>query len=274
MVGSAQPKELIDQGAIAITPREDFLVLKEKYATGGLSKEDLYRYLNIVKASGDDNEAAKVFETYFLLSPAVSGDMFKMITSYVNSTSHKAFEYLIANRKDFASNTEKEKVDGYIKSMYMNEFRRRKYADDAQYQAAKKLLKEKMEIDEKEELRLDTDHYLAVADEKKYMEYCTKLFNKYYKNDDFEISNIVGGGFRLVQNKEFIATTRKWAQRALSLKDNSLNNATLAMVYAKEKNKKMALKYINASLEASKRDNDGYIPKIEMFKKEIIEGKY
>jgi lipoate-protein ligase A len=111
-------------------------------------------------------------------------------------------------------------------------------------------------------------------DEKNYMKAATTLFDRYYKNDDEAISLLLGSAQRIVKDKAFVQTTRQWALHALSLKDNSLNNLSLALVYAKEKNREMAVKYVDASLAVSKRDNDGYAGRIEMFKKDILDGKW
>ena len=68
-------------------------------------------------------------------------------------------------------------------------------------------------------------------------------------------------------------STLVWAKRALAIKDNALNNATLALMYNKLHNRELALKYINISLADCKRDGDTYGDRILLFKKTIEEGK-
>ena len=66
-----------------------------------------------------------------------------------------------------------------------------------------------------------------------------------------------------MDNCQRLGRARGW------IKDNALNNATLAIVYKKLKKKEMALSFIDKALSDCKRDNETYGERIELFKKEI-----
>lgn len=275
VTGSADAKEFIDQGKLALTPRNDYAVLKEKYDKNELGKEDLYRYLLLVKAKGDDKAAAGVFDKYFASNTAITADMFNMIKSYTDDSHSPAFTYLEQHRDEFAALAGKDKVEEYIHHFIVREYEYKQYSDEAAYQTAMQELKTRVPLSEQEALNIDVNHYLEANDEDHYMKAATKLVKIFVANkNDLEISNILGGGIRLVKSANNTLITKQWAQQALAIKDNSLNNATLAMVYKKLKDKTSALKYIDLSLAASTRDNDGYAPRIEMFKKEIQDAVY
>jgi thiol-disulfide isomerase/thioredoxin len=275
VVGSADAKEFIDQGTLALTPRNDYAILKDKYEKNELGKEDLYRYLLLVKAKGDDKAAAGVFDKYFVSNAAISADMFTMIKSYTNDSHSPAFIYLEQHREEFGSLAGKDKVEEYIHHFIVREYEYKQYSDEAAYKTAIQELKTRVSLSEQEELNIDTNHYLEANDEDNYMKAATKLVKIYAaNNNDLEISNILGGSMRLVKLDSNTLITKQWAQQALAIKDNSLNNATLALICKKLKDKTMALKYIDLSLAASVRDNDGYAPRIEMFKKEIQDAVY
>ncbi len=274
LTSSMDVKELIEHGKMALTPQDDYEKLKAGFLKNELDKDDLYRYLVIVKTKGDNREADKVFERYFDKVAKIDGETFDLITNNAGSTRSNAFQYLEQHRNDFAAVVGKEKIDGYIRNEYLQEFQldvwRKTYPEVGAYQAAKKLLQSKIALTEKEELNFDSNYYLAMGDEENYMSASKKLVEKYYYNDDFQISNVLGGSSRLITANKNILIAKGWAEHALSLKDNSLNNATLALIYKKLKDKTMALKYINLSLEASKRDKDGYDERIGSFKQEIL----
>ncbi|MHA4807895.1 thioredoxin family protein [Flavitalea flava] len=274
VLGSTQPKELIDQGTIALTPRNDLKELQERYNKNELNKEEWFRYLNLVKAKGDDEETFKVFEKYLALYPEISADMYNKITSYVNAPGNPAFQYLQVHNKEFGALVGQDTVDNYVRTMLVADFRYKKFADDHAYFAAKKELNAIVPLSEKEALSLDTDHYWRLKDEVNYMKYSILMVDRYYHNDDHELSNCIGGSLGFVSERKNWLIILQWAQRALAIKDNSLNNCSMALVYDKLKDKPAALKYANTSLAVSKRDNDGYAPRIEMFKKQIEEGKY
>jgi thiol-disulfide isomerase/thioredoxin len=273
VLGSADAKEFIDQATIALTPSSDYPVLKEKYEKDELSREDLYRYLLLVKAKGDDKAAGDVFDKYFALNTLVSADMYKMITSYNHSSKTPAFAYLEQHRADFAAVAGKEKVEEYIHEFLIREYEYKTYADEAAYRAAIGELKGRIELSEKEALNIDANHYWGMLDETNYLKYAGVLVKKYYWNDDHELSNVLGS-VRFVKDEGNLKMMLPWAKRAVALKDNSLNNITLAMLYNKLQDKKMALKYADASLAASKRDGDGYEVRIIPMRKEIEEAKY
>jgi hypothetical protein len=203
----------------------------------------------------------------------VNEDSYKMITNYARSTDNTAFQYLEDHKQEYAAAVGKEKVEKYVHRMIVDDFLFRKYPGEEAYQAAKQSLKTKMEVSEKDELSMDIDHYLAANDEINYMRCASLLVNRYYYNDDHELSNILGGSTRIIKDPAFMDSTLVWAKRALAIKDNALNNATLALMYNRLHNRELALKYINISLADCKRDGETYEQRILMFKKTIEEGK-
>jgi thiol-disulfide isomerase/thioredoxin len=271
VMGSTDPEVLITQGKIAITPGANLETLKAKYAGNTLSKEELFQYLNLVKARGDDKEAAGLFDQYFKqVDHTISPGLFKLITGYVENSDNTAFKYVEEHRKDFETVEGKEKVTKYVEGMLLAEVKYGKYASEAEYKTAKLLLKSRMTVNEKEELDLDANYCYNVQDEAGYMKYSKILVERYLWNNDFEISNVLGS-IRWIKGTENLQLMKKWAERALSLKDNSLNNATVAMAYSALKDKANAVKYIDAAIAASERDKDGYINNIAALKKQITD---
>ena len=273
VVGETGPSELIDQAKIALTPNGDLAALKEKHNNRTLSKEELLRYTNLMKASGDDKKAAGLFDEYFAIAPATDEASYKMITNYARSTENTSFQYLEQHRQGFAALVGAQKVEAYIRRMITSDFIYHKYPTEEAYQEAKKTLKTKIRVDEQTELDMDMNHYMSAGNETGYMQMASLLINRYYYNNDREISNILGGCLHFVKKPANIDSALVWAQRALAIKDNFMNNATLAMVYNKQKKKDLALKYIDASLADCRRDGDTYEQQILNFRKMIEEGK-
>jgi thiol-disulfide isomerase/thioredoxin len=271
VMGSTDPEVLITQGKIAITPGANQEVLKAKFEKQQLSKAELFQYVNLVKARGDDKEAAGLFDQYFKqIDTKVTPELFRLITGYAGYSNNAAFQYVEAHRSEFETVVGKEKVKQYLEGILLPEVKYAKYASEAEYKAAKLLLKSRMTIDEKEELDMDANYCYNIQDEAGFMKYSELLVTRYLWNNDFEISNVLGS-IRWIKDPAHLQTMKTWAERALALKDNSLNNATLAMAYSALKDKANALKYIDAAMAASERDKDGYINNIAGMKKQMME---
>jgi len=276
-IGSSTGSEFIAQGKVALTASPDeFAELKAKYLKNELNKDELYKYFIRVKALGKDKEINEVFDKYFAIAANVSMEMFNEITDNVNSPDSKAFVYLEQHREGFYNVAGKEKVDKYIRNTYIEDVEYNRYKSNEEYLAAMDKLKTKVNLTEKEALNIDANYYCATKDKDHYMVAASKLATNYYylNKDDFQLSNLIGGASRFALSNDEWLTVKSWAEHALSIKDNALNNASLALVYKNLKNKEQALAYINKSLEDCRRDNETYASRIEMFKKEIENAVY
>lgn len=278
LVGSTDVKDFLEHGKMALSPQGDYEKLKAKFVKNELTNDELYHYFMRVKSRGDIPETDKVFDYYLEKVAAVDAATYDLIVKQVSATDSKGFRYIEQHREGFRTAVGIEKVEGYIKKMYQDEFQSKvwykSYKTLAEYLEAKAVLKSKVQLTPKEDLGYDTDFYLRTGDEENYMANAKKLVETYYYNDDRQISNVLGGGSRLVKAEKNLLITKIWAERALALKNNFINNASLAMVYQKLKNKPMALKYINIAIAQCKQEKNGYEERAEMLKKEIEEAVY
>lgn len=273
VVGSSDVQELLAQGKLALEPQSDYAVLAERFKKDVLTKEEMLRFLHIEKAKGDDKATSKVFDAYLAKFPATDAAVFGMIKDNVRSSASPSFKYLEANRKAFSAAAGEKEVDAYIRDFLIKEVQYSGKASDADYAVMIKDLKTKLKLSEKELMELAAARAYETKDEAAYMKASTALVEKYYYNDDHELSNTLGGAYRFVKEKQHILVLKKWAERALAIKDNSLNAMTLAFIYDMLQDKTNALKYADHSLAASIRDGDGYAERIKSFRKEIETGK-
>ena len=276
-LGSSTADEFIGQGKIALTASPNELAeLKDKYLKNEMTKDELYKYFLRVKAAGNDKETSEVFDKYFAFAANVSAEMFNTISANVYSPDSKAFIYLERHHDEFANLAGKEKVDNFIRKTYIEDVEYNRFKSNEEFQEAMAKLKAKVNLTEKEELNIDANYYCTTKDKDRYIAAASKLATNYYylTNDDFQLSNLIGGAYRFDLNKDEWLTVKGWAEHALAIKDNALNNASLAMVYKGMKDKEQALKYINKSLEDCQRDKETYASRIAMFKKEIEDAKY
>jgi thiol-disulfide isomerase/thioredoxin len=272
--GAENAQELIKHGKVALNPQEDYERLKEKYARNELGKEELYRYMIIVKAKGKEAELNGIFDSYFGLFNQASKEAFEMMEEYVNSSDSKSFKYLQAHRKDFDHLAGKKQVDSFMKKVLFRElgaqfFYYNKSEPLDRYMAAKAALKLKVSLTEKEELELDKSYYQQAKDEDNFMRTAAVLMKKYSYDNDEEISMILGGAY-IVQKEANLLLLKKWAEMAVAIKDNSLNYLSLAMIYDRLNDQASALKYIDLCTAASKRDDDGKVDMIAQFKQRIL----
>ncbi|MDR6785157.1 thiol-disulfide isomerase/thioredoxin [Pedobacter africanus] len=276
LTSSTDVKELIEQGKMALTPRNDYEQLKIKFAANELGKEDLYRYYIIVKTKGDAKEAMQVFDRYFEVVATVNAETFDLIKENVSSTDSKPFKYLEQQKKEFSAALGRKKIESYIRNEYLKEFRQKvwynTYKTTEAYEQVRAELTQQVKLTEKEQLDFDADFYMVKGDEDRFVASAGKLIDKYCDKDDVKISNILGGAVRIVKKQENLLVIKKWAEKALSIKNNFINNATLAMVYKSLKNKHMAIKYIDVAIEQCRLEKNGYEERAGQMKKEIASG--
>lgn len=275
LIGTQGAQQLIGQGTLALHPQVDYTILKEKYANNQLSKDDVLRYMLLVKAKGSDKEASFVFDRYIGMIDAPSAEVLKMIKEYIVSTDSKAFEYLTSHRIDFEKIADKKDLDVYISQLVFNEFKEKYVFTKTSledFKIAKANLISTRPMTEKDQLQLDNDYYWQQRDENGYMKSSGAMIDKYYKTDDFQIANYLGGALRLpVKEKGNLLLMKEWAEKAVAIKNNSMNNITLAMIYKELRDKSNAMKYVDLGISASKRDNDSahFIEMIDIVKKDI-----
>lgn len=266
--------ELIKQGEIALTPRNDYAELNTKYLKDELNKSDLYRYLLIVKTKGNARQLNEVLEKYVVLFPDVSINTFNAIAENVRNPDSKAFNFVEQHCDEFGKVAGKDKVDGFIRKTYINDANYKNYKSEEDYVAAINSLKLKINLTEYEELTIANNHYYQSNDRDRFMAGASILAAKYDNNDEGALSLLIGGSFRFNLTKDGLLIVKSWAERALALNNNSVNALSLAMVYKSLKNKEQALKYINQALENSLRDKDNEEGHLAVFKKQIEDEAY
>jgi hypothetical protein len=272
--GSMSVTELINKGKIALTNQDDFDQLKVKYLKDELNKDDLYRYLMIVKMKGSSKDLNEVLDKYVILNPVIDSNMFNTISGNLEYTVTPAFIFLEKNRDEFARLVGRDKVEELIRRLYTKGIGLKAFKDEEDYITTISELNQKICLTEKEQLIIASDHYYQVRDSKNFMAATAALATKYYQNDDEALSLKIGSSFGFNLDQNDLLTVKSWAERAISLKNNTVNALSLAMVYFNLKNKEQALKYINIAFENSLRDKDNEEGHLAVFKKQIEEGKY
>lgn len=272
--GAETAEELIKHGKIALNPQEDYERLKDQYAKNELGKNDLFRYMIILKAKGNLAGVNEAFDGYFKYINKPGKEVFELMKEYVSSSNSTAFKYLQSHKNEFYGQAGKKETDAFMKNILLNElaaqfFYYNKKEPLEHYLAAKAALKTKVSLTEKEELEMDKSFYSNAKDEDNYMKKAAMLVKKYSYDNDEELSMILGEAYLLKKN-ENLQLFKQWAEIAVALKDNSLNYIGLAMICDRLNDKTNALKYIELGIAASKRDDDGKVEQIEQFKQQIL----
>lgn len=272
--GAGTAEELIKHGKIALNPQEDYGHLKDQYAKNEIGKNDLFRYMIILKAKDSVAGVNEAFDRYFKYINKPGKEVLELMKEYVSSSNSTAFKYLQSHRNEFYRLAGKKETDAFMKYILLKEFSvqffyyNRKEPLD-RYLTAKAALKTRVSLTEKEELQIDKSYYSQAKDEDNYMKIAAMLVKKYSYNNDEELSMILGEAY-LIKKDENLRQFKQWGEMAVALKDNSLNYIGLAMIYDRLNDKTNALKYVDLSIAASKRDDDGKVEQIEQFKQQIL----
>ena len=259
-------------GKEANSSKDNTSALKTKFAKGGMSEKELYTYMVTLKNKEDYKEAEKVFDQYFVtqVKNNISEELMNQVQTYARSSKNASFQYVIQHKGKFDQKIGKEKVDEMIRSFYLGEFRQKYTTSPSEYKKEKDQLSKVINIDDQLSLRLDSDFYLRSKNEEKYFELADQLITNYYSKNDLEISNMLGGALRFATKKSSFQKMRVWAEKALKIKENSLNLITLASVYVKLNDRKSAEKYFDSGLKKSLEDKDGYHERIKGIKEFMI----
>ena len=266
--------ELIAQGKIALTPQDDYAELKAKYLKSELNKDDLYRYLLIVKTKGNTRELNGVLEKYVAVFPDVNVNVFNLVIENVRSSDSKAFAFVEEHHDEFSKMAGKEKVDNFIRNTYIRDADYKKYKNDEDYTATINELKSKIKLTEQEELNIANNYYYQSNNKNKFMAAAAILATKYDNNNDEALSLLIGGSGRFNLTPDELLTVKAWAERALTLNNNTVNALSLAMTYKSLKNKEQALKYIDLAMKNSLRDKDNEEGHLAEFRKQIENAVY
>jgi thioredoxin-related protein len=265
--------ELIAQGKIALTPRDDYAELKVKYLKDKLNKDDLYRYLLIVKTKGNARELNEVLEKYIVIFPDVNVNTFNLIAENVRSPDSKAFVFVEGHHDGFEKLVGKRRVDNFIREVYIRDANYKNYKTEEDYAAAINNLKLKINLTEQEELNIANNHYYQTNNKARFMAVAS-ILAKYDYNNDEALSLLIGGSIHFNLTQDDLFKVKAWAERALALNNNTVNALSLAMVYKSLKNKEQALKFVNQAIENSLRDKDHEEGHLAVFKKQIEDADY
>lgn len=275
ITGLMSGDKLIEEGKVALIPQDDYADLKARYTEDKLSREELYRYLLIVKTKGNSDDLKAVLDKYVEMKPQlVNLSMFNTIADLVSVPNTKAFTFLEENRAEFSHLAGKDKVEALIRKIYTQGAGYKAYKDEQEYQTAMEIIDRKIHLTEQERLKIEVDRSGTVKDKDRFMKAAKILAEKYYQNDDEALSLLLGTLYSFNLSKDDLLVFKSWAERALAIQNNSLNALSLAMVYKQLKNKEMALKYVNLAIANSLRDKDNEEGHLAVFKKQIEEASY
>ncbi len=251
-LGSMPAADFIELCNNSLKPEMQFITLKNKYENGERDTAFLRNYVYASNNAQDSSTQQAL--TYFLnaVQQELSPENIFMISAVTNSIYDSSYAIIQANKNKFIDVLGKKAVEIQQEELVWYEAKKagKKGTDKAAFKAViQQYLPEKTNL-------LCAEYELSLLKRannwKSYLPKAILFADKYCQNDADRLNQIAGNLWENYTAKTTLENALKYALRSVKLDSNYDNNDTVARLYAKLNNKKMALKYAQTSLSLAK----------------------
>ena len=259
--GAAPPEAFIEMAKTALDNNSNLASYVKKYKEREVNSEFLYDYATVLhKACVPVNDLVVEYLSSQPNESLKSDNNWKIIRDYLKDYDSEPFQYLLANKDEFAKVYSEKAVEEKIFQVYQTalfEFEarndkkalaelKRKIRGSAHPDAEKIILNSELKSYERKKA---WDEYAKVAEV--YAE-------KYAWDDSHFLNNIAWVYYENISDKEHLKKAVRWTERSISLKKGYYNTDTLAALHFKLGNKNEAKKAAEEAIELAKENGDDF----------------
>lgn len=268
-IGYHSVPKFLELGHIALDPDRRFSSFRQRYEDGERDPAFLYNYAMASYEAMDDRQGEIAREYLATQSDWKSEENMLFILTFVEKTDSKMFEFLADNREAFEAQFGTQAVIDRIQNLIIQEA----FAETSGPDALKKVdvLFERVypEVAPQLSALFRLNYYQATRDIDQFARAAIDYFNQYPSDDAMELNNMAWTFYELVDDKKMLKEALKWAQRSVTLNDQSFNNDTMAALYYKIGKKKKAIQAAEKAIrlaEASGEDSSSTQELLEMIR--------
>ncbi|TXF89454.1 DUF255 domain-containing protein [Neolewinella aurantiaca] len=265
--------DIVHKG-IGYIPQEEFLaladaasgenslgVLNKRYDDGDRSEEFLAEYSQVLTKVYEQKKANKVSGEYLDMKedwsdPATMellitnpGELGGKRMNYLTSNADKAME--VAGAGSFVMTMQQAIIGNYMKTNQTRTLPEvAEIADD--YKQYGGSITQRL-IDHYTMLRAE-----QVGDNEAYLPAAVKYYSTYGSDSAMELNAVAWNVFESSDNQEYLKQALNWAKQSVELEKGYANMDTLAWLYNKTGNKKMARKTAKEAIELAKAEGQDY----------------
>jgi thioredoxin-related protein len=248
--GLMTKEDLILEATKAVTGKNTIVEAQKNKATINNNPKEALGYFQLM-----DNACMKLdadvdgFFSALKSSTVVDENMEKIVSSFVNSSNSKGFEYFVNQKPKFIELWGADKFSAFIKSVFINDADRLNPKDKTALTAFEKRVEKYADAENKEYITLISKMKIAEGanDMEAYAISCIAYVEKYAMGDAGQLNNYAWSFYEKVNNPKHLASAEKWAETAVGMSKADWHVLdTYAAVLYKLKKKEQA------SIEAQK----------------------
>lgn len=262
VVGYQKPEQLLDNGRLALDPRNNFAALKADYEAGTQDPELLFNYAERLleqKEMDGSQEAAKRYFATQTEADFVSDRNWKAIKLFVNDLDSREFQLFLKLRKGFAKKYTEKSVEECISNIcYANALYGLDNQDDAVFEKAIDYARKQLSDN-----GMSADKFEIKAAEvrqnwKLYADKCIAYTTKFVVIDAEELNQIAWNFYKNIEDTQLLTKALGWAKQSIAVSNMYYNNDTYASLCFKLGKYEDATRYANKAIRLAQNENLEY----------------
>jgi thioredoxin-related protein len=262
VVGYQKPEQLLDNGKLALDPRNNFAALKSEYEAGTQDPELLFNYAERLYEQKEDEGCQAAAKKYFATQTEadfVSERNWKAIKLFVNDLDSREFQLLLKLRKNFAKKFTEKAVEERISAIcYANALYALDNQDDAVFEKAIECARKNLSDNGMSADKFEIKAAEAKQNWKLYAEKCAFYTSKYTITDAEELNQMSWTFFKNIDDTQLLTKALGWSKQSMAIANMYYNNDTYAALCFKLGKYEDATRYANKAIRLAQNENLEY----------------
>ncbi|MFN0217039.1 MAG: DUF255 domain-containing protein [Saprospiraceae bacterium] len=252
--GFHNPKELIELAKTALDPSRNLAALEKQYASGNRHREFMLKYLE-AKTAAYDPDAGSIANDFLKTEEDLgTPENMDLLMRHVLDPYSRGFQFLLKNRLLFEEKYEKGEVKVKIESVFEDYLQRHPELQLGEIQRLYGTVYP--EGGEILASRYRLEYYRQKNDPENFARTALDHYTRYPSDDPDELNEMASIFADELSDPALLQTALAWVEKAISIRESSYYQYTLAKVWLKMGKKKAARNAAERSLELAKREGE------------------
>lgn len=262
VVGYQKPEQLLDNGKIAIDPKNNFAALKSEYEAGTQDPDLLFNYAERLYEQKEEDGCAAAAKKYFATQTEadfVSDRNWKAIKLFVNDLDSREFQLLLKLKKAFSKKYGDKAVEERISAIcYANALYGLDNQDDAVFAKAIECARKNLSDNGMSADKFEIKAAEVKQNWKLYAEKCVLYTTKFTITDAEELNQMSWTFFKNIDDTPLLIKALGWAKQSIAISNMYYNNDTYASLCFKLGKYDDATRYANKAIRLAQNENLEY----------------
>jgi len=269
-LGYIPASDFIELGNVAASD-DNLLSMKKQYEAGNNDPAFLEKYATILSKYGDKSMSDKVISKYLDTQDDWSEpSVIKMVLASPGELGGKRADFLIENSETILKEVSSDEYMNKVQMLTLMDYMRKNPNQEAM-PGIEVLKSHYQDVAAPIADRLTKHFGLMIAqqssDPSEYFTAATEYYSTYPSNSSFELNSIAWSFFEDCDNEEQLKQAIEWAKRSVKMRKGYANMDTLAWLYHKTGQAKLAKKTAKEAIEIAKKNGEDYSGTTEILNK-------